>query len=84
MIFSVEPGLYDPENGFGVNFSDGFAVQARRQAVAPDVAAAVERGVVPGEAVGDQGFRGSRFNLRTSAGKRGSSRTGSKSGSTLR
>jgi len=27
MIFSVEPGLYDPENGFGVNFSDGFAVQ---------------------------------------------------------
>ncbi len=28
MIFSVEPGLYDPGNGFGVNFSDGFAVQA--------------------------------------------------------
>ncbi|MGH9366081.1 MAG: M24 family metallopeptidase [Thermoanaerobaculia bacterium] len=28
MIFSVEPGLYDPENGFGVNFSDGFCVQA--------------------------------------------------------
>ncbi len=28
MIFSVEPGLYDPENGFGVNFSDGFAVQS--------------------------------------------------------
>jgi Xaa-Pro aminopeptidase len=28
MIFSVEPGLYDPENGFGVNFSDGFVVQA--------------------------------------------------------
>jgi len=27
MIFSVEPGLYDPANGFGVNFSDGFAVQ---------------------------------------------------------
>ena len=27
MIFSVEPGLYDPENGFGVNFSDGFVVQ---------------------------------------------------------
>jgi Xaa-Pro aminopeptidase len=27
MIFSVEPGLYDLENGFGVNFSDGFAVQ---------------------------------------------------------
>ena len=26
MIFSVEPGLYDPENGFGVNFSDGFVV----------------------------------------------------------
>ncbi|MDQ5856719.1 MAG: M24 family metallopeptidase [Acidobacteriota bacterium] len=28
MIFSVEPGLYDPDNGFGVNFSDGFAVQS--------------------------------------------------------
>ncbi|HEU5248679.1 MAG TPA: M24 family metallopeptidase, partial [Thermoanaerobaculia bacterium] len=28
MVFSVEPGLYDPENGFGVNFSDGFVVQA--------------------------------------------------------
>jgi Xaa-Pro aminopeptidase len=27
MVFSVEPGLYDPENGFGVNFSDGFVVQ---------------------------------------------------------
>jgi Xaa-Pro aminopeptidase len=27
MIFSVEPGLYDPENGFGVNFSDGFVVR---------------------------------------------------------
>jgi len=27
MIFSVEPGLYDPEGGFGVNFSDGFVVQ---------------------------------------------------------
>jgi Xaa-Pro aminopeptidase len=27
MIFSVEPGLYDLENGFGVNFSDGFCVQ---------------------------------------------------------
>lgn len=26
MAFSVEPGLYDPENGFGVNFSDGFVV----------------------------------------------------------
>jgi len=26
MIFSVEPGLYDLENGFGVNFSDGFCV----------------------------------------------------------
>ena len=26
MIFSVEPGLYDPEGGFGVNFSDGFCV----------------------------------------------------------
>jgi Xaa-Pro aminopeptidase len=28
MIFSVEPGLYDPDRGFGVNFSDGFVVQA--------------------------------------------------------
>lgn len=28
MIFSVEPGLYDPENAFGVNWSDGFAVEA--------------------------------------------------------
>jgi Xaa-Pro aminopeptidase len=28
MVFSVEPGLYDPDNGFGVNFSDGFVVQA--------------------------------------------------------
>ena len=27
MVFSVEPGLYDPDNGFGVNFSDGFVVQ---------------------------------------------------------
>jgi Xaa-Pro aminopeptidase len=27
MIFSVEPGLYDPENEFGVNFSDGFVVR---------------------------------------------------------
>jgi Xaa-Pro dipeptidase len=27
MIFSVEPGLYDPENEFGVNFSDGFVVE---------------------------------------------------------
>ncbi len=27
MIFSVEPGLYDPEDGFGVNWSDGFCVQ---------------------------------------------------------
>jgi len=27
MIFSVEPGLYDPANNFGVNFSDGFAVE---------------------------------------------------------
>jgi Xaa-Pro aminopeptidase len=26
MAFSVEPGLYDPEHGFGVNFSDGFVV----------------------------------------------------------
>jgi Xaa-Pro aminopeptidase len=28
MVFSVEPGLYDPDGGFGVNFSDGFVVQA--------------------------------------------------------
>jgi Xaa-Pro aminopeptidase len=28
MIFSVEPGLYDPANNFGVNFSDGFVVQS--------------------------------------------------------
>lgn len=28
MIFSVEPGLYDPDDGFGVNFSDGFVVQS--------------------------------------------------------
>jgi len=27
MIFSVEPGLFDPANGFGVNFSDGFVVE---------------------------------------------------------
>lgn len=27
MCFSVEPGLYDPERGIGVNFSDGFVVQ---------------------------------------------------------
>ncbi|MBC8645736.1 MAG: aminopeptidase P family protein [Thermoanaerobaculia bacterium] len=27
MIFSVEPGLYDTENDFGVNFSDGFVVR---------------------------------------------------------
>lgn len=28
MCFSVEPGLYDPENGIGSNFSDNFVVQA--------------------------------------------------------
>ncbi|HXY24243.1 MAG TPA: M24 family metallopeptidase [Candidatus Acidoferrum sp.] len=28
MIFSVEPGLYDPEHGIGANFSDGFVVEA--------------------------------------------------------
>ena len=28
MIFSVEPGLYDPELGIGSNFSDGFVVEA--------------------------------------------------------
>ncbi len=27
MCFSVEPGLFDPEHGFGVNFSDVFVVQ---------------------------------------------------------
>ncbi|MFQ5671184.1 MAG: M24 family metallopeptidase [Acidobacteriota bacterium] len=27
MVFSVEPGLYDPENGFGVNWSDSYFVQ---------------------------------------------------------
>ncbi|MFC4120038.1 M24 family metallopeptidase [Nonomuraea zeae] len=27
MCFSVEPGLYDPAGGFGVNFSDTFVVQ---------------------------------------------------------
>jgi Xaa-Pro aminopeptidase len=27
MCFSVEPGLFDPENGFGVNFSDVFVVE---------------------------------------------------------
>jgi len=29
MAFSVEPGLYDPENGFGVNWSDDYFVQAK-------------------------------------------------------
>lgn len=27
MIFSVEPGLYDPANGFGVNWSDDFVIE---------------------------------------------------------
>ena len=27
MCFSVEPGLFDPEHGFGVNFSDNFVIQ---------------------------------------------------------
>jgi Xaa-Pro dipeptidase len=27
MTFSVEPGLFDPQHGFGVNFSDNFAIQ---------------------------------------------------------
>jgi Xaa-Pro dipeptidase len=27
MCFSVEPGLFDPEHGFGVNFSDVFVVE---------------------------------------------------------
>jgi Xaa-Pro aminopeptidase len=29
MSFSVEPGLYDPEHGIGVNFSDAFIVEAQ-------------------------------------------------------
>ncbi len=29
MIFSVEPGLCDPDNGFGVNRSDGFGFAAQ-------------------------------------------------------
>lgn len=33
MCLSVEPGLYDPEGGFGVNFSDTFVVQAEGPAV---------------------------------------------------
>jgi hypothetical protein len=27
MSFSVEPGLYDPEHGFGANFSDDFVIE---------------------------------------------------------
>jgi len=27
MCFSVEPGLFDPETGFGCNFSDNFIVE---------------------------------------------------------
>jgi Xaa-Pro aminopeptidase len=27
MCFSVEPGLFDTENGFGTNFSDKFVIQ---------------------------------------------------------
>ncbi|SRR5258708_27031973 len=27
MCFSVEPGLFDSENGFGTNFSDTFAIE---------------------------------------------------------
>jgi len=27
MCFSVEPGLFDPDNGVGSNFSDVFAVE---------------------------------------------------------
>ncbi len=33
MVFSVEPGLYDPENGFGVNWSDDFVVQTEGPAL---------------------------------------------------
>jgi Xaa-Pro aminopeptidase len=33
MCFSVEPGLYDPAAGFGVNFSDTFVVQENGPAV---------------------------------------------------
>jgi Xaa-Pro aminopeptidase len=29
MAFSVEPGLYDPENGFGVNWSDDYFIKAK-------------------------------------------------------
>jgi Xaa-Pro aminopeptidase len=29
MCFSVEPGLFDPETGFGVNFSDNFVVEPK-------------------------------------------------------
>ena len=29
MVFSVEPGLYDTANEFGVNFSDDFVVEPR-------------------------------------------------------
>jgi Xaa-Pro dipeptidase len=29
MMFSVEPGMFDPETGTGANFSDGFIVQER-------------------------------------------------------
>ena len=29
MAFSVEPGLYDPENGFGVNWSDDYFIQEK-------------------------------------------------------
>jgi len=33
MCFSVEPGLYDPDRGFGANFSDTFVVQEAGGAV---------------------------------------------------
>lgn len=33
MCFSVEPGLYDPARGFGVNFSDTFVVQPEGHAL---------------------------------------------------
>ncbi len=29
MAFSVEPGLYDPENGFGINWSDDYFIRAK-------------------------------------------------------
>lgn len=33
MCFSVEPGLFDTENGFGTNFSDKFVIQSKGPAM---------------------------------------------------